>query len=189
MSARQRPRHVPLLTTLALALAALGAGCSAHTHVADLMHESWTVVKEYEQDPYTYYVVREGHRYAKIVQLPSAPVYTLYEVDVLTRNCKWGDVLIDCAGLQHDPDLGPLLTWLGPMVGTSRGRSLPPDASTPAPAPTGTSASAEPTGENPFVLPGKPKSPKEPAPPRRGAPTPSGKPPSPSTPPPLDETW
>jgi hypothetical protein len=144
--------------TFTLLAAAVIAGCGARTQIANLMHDSWQILKEYERDGYTYFVVREGPRYTKIVQLPTGPVYTVYEVDTLTRNCKWGEVLIRCEGLQADPDLGGFLTWLRPAVPLP---ALPPPAPAappppapaaspppPAPAPTGS-----PAEDNPYVTP------------------------------------
>jgi hypothetical protein len=89
------------------------------------MHDSWQIIREYKQAGYTYFVVQEGPRYAKIVQLPSGPVYTLYGVDTLTRTCKWEDIAIDCARLRADPDLGPTISWIEPPLAGPMALPLP----------------------------------------------------------------
>jgi len=135
----------PILALAALSCApAATIGCTPQAQMADLMRDSWRIVREYERDGYTYFVVQEGPRFAKIVQLPSGPVYTLYEVDTMTRCCKWGEAIIECAALRADPDLGPLVSSAAPLplpmppvvqALPSPPPPLPSEQPQPAPAP------------------------------------------------------
>ena len=141
------PSSTTLRVSLLLSLGMPAAGCTVQAQIADLMHDSWQIVREYEQAGYTYYVVREGPRFAKIVQLPSGPVYTLYGVDTLTRTCKWEDIAIDCARLRADPDLGPVITWseapvTGPTVPLVTGVAPPSAAPRPTEGPAAPPAPA-----------------------------------------------
>lgn len=143
-----------------LAAGALVAGCTPHAQIAELMHDSWNVVREYEQSGYTYYVVQEGPRYAKIVQLPSGPVYTLYGIDTLTRTCKWEDIAIPCDRLRADPDLGRFVTWPG-AVAPAPEQPIPPPlpAAPPAPGSATTSRPALPPPGPPAPAPPEPPAP------------------------------
>jgi len=148
------------------------AGCTAQAQIAELMHDSWQVLREYKQAGYTYFVVQEGPRFAKIVQLPSGPVYTLYGLDTLTRTCKWEDIAIDCARLRADPDLGPYITWVEPAAPGAITLLLPGPTGAAPPAPRWPPAGAPPTpGAAPPPATGAPLPPAS-APPPGAAPVP-----------------